>query len=231
MSQLGAAALAAPAPDEQRVAPVDVVYSPPGFDTTDDALLVLAGQFPNTCWRLGDVTAAVDQDTRAITITAMATVPSGLMCAQVMVPFDYTLHLGQLAAGTYTVEVVGRAGIDTTPLVIDEVTRGRDAVLVPVQEVSIERDGSGQAMLYLSGEFPYTFVGCMVFREITVDPTDDGILDVTPYAEFADGDRCVKQNDTKAFRTSVPVDVADGRYLLHVREPTGMTLDRVATLD
>jgi hypothetical protein len=65
----------------------------------------LNGHFPDSCSTLGDVESTVEGDT--ITITVYADSPPGVSCASALVPFQtsFTVDVGELEPGEYTVIV------------------------------------------------------------------------------------------------------------------------------
>jgi hypothetical protein len=82
--------------------------------TTLQVSVVVQGSFPDSCTSLSDVTQTVEGN--AISVTLAGVQPEGMMCAQVLTPFEETIPLdvSGLPAGEYTVDVNG----STTTLVL-----------------------------------------------------------------------------------------------------------------
>lgn len=68
--------------------------------------LLVTGNLPNPCHELRAIAYAADDQNR-IDVEIYSVFESGLMCTQVLEPFDATIPLGAYALGTYSVWVNG----------------------------------------------------------------------------------------------------------------------------
>ncbi|MEA3439414.1 MAG: hypothetical protein U9R58_03950 [Chloroflexota bacterium] len=76
---------------------------------SDGAYAVVSGYYPDACTRVSNVDQEVQVDKMEITICTAS--PPGLMCAQMITPFELEILLetGGLESGEYTVAVNGIA--------------------------------------------------------------------------------------------------------------------------
>jgi hypothetical protein len=229
---VASSSIAAESP-ELVTAPIDRVYTPLGFDDNDDAEIVLHGEFPNTCFKVGPVKAVVDQQTKKITVDAQAYRygGEGTSCPRVATAFLQSVKLGPLPVGTYKVEVLNRDVRSLNLKVVAARTDNPDDYLyAPIEAVSFEKGLGGKQTIVLEGHYPYTFVGCMKIEEVRAQVTPGHVLVVQPIAKMYDDDAdCTDQASTKKFRVEHSVRVADGEYLAHVRVLAGQSINR--TLD
>ncbi len=88
-------------------APVDHLYVPAGFDNNDNVEVVVTGTFPSTCYSRNKVDVAVREDVVEITVTALERTDKAPACAQVLIPFQENVTIGNLQAGEYRLVVNG----------------------------------------------------------------------------------------------------------------------------
>jgi hypothetical protein len=208
--------------------PVEKVFVALGFDDNDDVELVLHGHFPNTCYKVGPISAAFDAATGLVEISAQSyRYPGG--CAQVIVNFTQTVKVGLLPRGTYDLKVNGEPGLATAPLVITQaLTNGPDDFLyAPVREASLDQQSDGTYAVTIKGEYPYMFVGCMILTEVRTYMSPGNTLVVLPIAELIEDERCEAQQFTHSFAATRSIGaLTPGEYLVHVRVVEGVSLNR-----
>ncbi len=88
---------------------VNSAFIPGGFDSSSDVFVVVSGIFSNTCYSWKEARIEKDLNTNTISLTSMAMVSQGI-CMQVLVPFQKEVHVGQLAAGDYTLKFASGDG-------------------------------------------------------------------------------------------------------------------------
>lgn len=232
---LSQAPVALAAGPELVTAPVDKVFVPLGFDDNDNVEVVVHGNFPNTCYKIGPSKASVDVASRTITVDAKAYHYGEALCAQVIVPFTESIPLGIVPPGEYRVIVDNRPTAETNPLVVSIATSSDpdEYLYAPVHNAALADANNGYNVV-VQGEYPFTFVGCMVMKEIRTRMTPGNVLVVLPIAELLpDGPRCDEQARTgKKFNITVPVTEPLGRaeYLIHVRSLGGSSVNRFVDL-
>lgn len=232
----GSLARAETAQPDLVTAPVEKAFVPMGFDGNDNVEVIVHGHFANTCYKVGPAKASVDYATSTVTVDATAYVYAGLMCAQVLVPFTESVSLGTVRPGTYRVVVKDRPTAETTDLVVVEATTDSpdDFLYAPVEEAGLRVRADGQQLVRIEGSYPYTFVGCMVVKELRIIRTPGNVVVVQPIAELlTGGPACDEQHGAKNFVIETPVREAlePGEYLMHVRALSGRSVNRVVALD
>ena len=76
---------------------------------------MVQGSFPDSCTSLGEVAQTVEGNTISVTLAGVQ--PEGMMCAQVLTPFEETIPLdvSGLPAGEYMVDVNGTSATVVLP--------------------------------------------------------------------------------------------------------------------
>jgi hypothetical protein len=218
-------------------APVERVFVPLGFDDNDDIELIVHGNFPNTCYKVGPTTAVADAAAKTVTITAQAYKYPGAYCAQVIVPYIQPVKIGTLKPGEYRVIVADAPDTPTTTLTVAAATTSDadDFLYAPVEQAGLAADADGTMTLTLEGVYPYMFVGCMVMDEVRIDETPGHILVVRPIATTAgdDDEGCRNQAASKKFVVKQAVDfpLTAAEYLLHVRVLAGSSVNRLIEIE
>jgi len=207
--------------------PIDMVYTPLGFDDNDDAEIVLRGKFPDACFKVGPTTAVIDREEETITINAKAYRYSGETCPKVETTFLQSVKMGPLPVGEYTVRVLNRDVSALNLKVVAAQTDDPDDFLyAPVEAVSFNK-GLGKQKIILEGRYPYTFVGCMKLDEVRTQVTPGNVLVVQPIAKmYTDNADCTDQATTKTFRVEHEIHAPEGEYLAHVRVLAGQSINR-----
>ena len=212
-------------------APVDKVFVPFGFDDNDNVELVVHGHFASTCYKTGPATAKVDEAAKVITVDAQAYLYSGV-CAQALIPFTQSIKLGVVKQGDYKVVVPDspQAQPAVLSIVAATTTDADESYYAPVEGVALNATRNG---VRVEGEWPYTFVGCMVMKEIRADVTPGNVVVVRPIAEFTDGPACDSQRLSHHFSVEAPLAarLTSGDYLLHARALNGNALNRFTLVD
>lgn len=231
----GSVSWAEDAQPELVTSPVVRVFVPQGFDGNDNVEVTVHGEFPNTCYKTGPVSASVDYATQTVTVEATAYLYSSLMCAQMIVPFTESVSLGTVRPGTYRVIVKDRPAAETTDLVVGRPTTDSpdDYLYAPVDAASIVTGADGSQSVVITGHYPYTFVGCMVVGSVRVQQTPGNVVVVQPIAKLTDGDACLPQAHTKLFVISTPLTSAlsVGDHLVHVRVLSGRSLNQLVVIE
>ena len=186
------------------------IYVPLGFDSNDHVQFVGEGTFNNSCYRPANVTVAVDNATKQIKVGPVAYKYNGL-CLQVILPFDRTVDVGVLAAGTW--QVVQADGKPVGQIVVNPALTADpdDFTYAPISQAYVHTAANGSEELMLNGMFPNA---CMTLKDVKFNIQDEVIV-VQPIADMASGTcRGPGVPFTKVVQLG---NVKAGRYLLHVR--------------
>ena len=107
VSCLGAALTASAALAETEFLPIDHIYTVKGFDSNDNAEVMIEGHLPDLCYKAPTSKARVIGKKIIINVTGYKDTTPGRICAQMTVPFLETVNVGVLDAGNYDVVVNG----------------------------------------------------------------------------------------------------------------------------
>jgi hypothetical protein len=211
-------------------AEIEKILIPQGFDDNDNVEVVLHGNFPNTCYQVGNTEAKVDSKTRTVTVSATSFKYPGTFCIQSITPFIQTVKLGIIPEGNYQVVYSKNQAVRNSLDVARRKTESPDDYLYATVEnafidVNFE---SGKQALKLQGHFPFFFMGCMVMKEVRVLKNPIDVLVVQPIAEIiTDQAVCDSQPADRSFEyTSGMSEPFQGEGLLHVRTLHGNSLNR-----
>jgi len=204
------------APLTVEVAPQDI-FLPQGFDGNDNAQIVVAGEFPNTCYQSGKLIAEVKGN--RISLRQEARLHTGCWCAPFSVPFTQTVDLGVLPIGNYSVQSAGlTAGVLT-------VSRARssapdDFFYAPVEEAVLDASGA-RPKLSLRGVFPSD---CMRMREIKVIEKNNVVV-VLPITDLREGAICAPR--PVPFEETVVLERRARKTLVHIRALNGQAINKL----
>lgn len=212
-------------------APVTKLFAPAGFDSNDDAEIVIHGHFPSWCYKLGQVTAEVDTVNHRIVVHPMTWFYRDGICHEMLVPYVTSVKLGPLPSGEYSVEVSGLT--DNTTLSIAETTAANpDAhIYAPVDTVEWIKDEQGRQVIRLSGAPLEVEDGCLVLVESRLIQSDDTFV-VLPITTIESDPGVCGELDLDRFSYDVvlPESVKAGEYLVHVRVLAGQSLNRLVNV-
>jgi hypothetical protein len=177
----------------------------------------------------------VDTNTQKVTVSAEAYFYPGAVCIQMMVPFIKSVELpGQLAAGSYKVDVIGSQTVPTTSLSVARSTRpdADDYLYGAVRSVEVKRGFTGDSELVLRGEHPYLLQGCVKFINVRTYMSDSNVLVVQPITQIVPSEECTAESSDHHFEETVKVEgLTTGEYLIHVRALDGNALNQFVEID
>ena len=216
------------------VSPVNKGFVPLGFDDNDNTEIIVHGEFPNTCYKTGPVSAIVDEATKTIVVDARSYRYSGA-CAEMLVPFIQVAKVGVVTKGDYKIEVYDHPEMQVLPLSVKEATTSNpdDFLYAPVETVSLDSTDEGAPALKVEGTFPLLFTGCMILDEVRVSRTPGEVLIVLPIAHISNTQSdCVGLEPGRRFSKTVALpSVARGEYLVHVRVLAGNSVNRLIQIN
>jgi hypothetical protein len=211
-------------------AEIEKIFIPQGFDDNDNVEVVVHGNFPNTCYQVGNVEAKVDAQARTVTVSATSFKYPGKFCIQSITPFIQTVKLGLIPEGNYQVIYSKDEQVRNSLDVTRRKTESPDDYLYATVEnayidVNFE---TGKQALKMQGHFPFFFIGCMVLKDVRVLKSSGDVLVVQPIAEIVTDEAvCDTQTADRSFDyTSGLTEPFQGEGLLHVRTLNGTSLNR-----
>lgn len=218
-------------PQLVRLIPQDT-FIPPGFDDNDSSQIMIAGNFPNTCYRAVPPTYEVDLAKKKILITNNAHLYPGCWCAPVQVPYLHTINLGILPVGQY--EVLEQDNKNTLHAKGSlEVSESKspspdEFEYAPVQDVFMEDPNSTSfdPILVIRGRFESD---CMRLKEVKVLYRTSHLIEVLPISTMDTGRTC---NPAKVpFETKIKLQTQwKGSSLVYVRSLNGQAISKVIEL-
>ena len=206
------------------------VFAPIGFDSNDNAQLILDGTFPNTCYKVGEANVKVDKTHMRIEVRDTALHYKGGVCLYMLVPYFKTVNLGVLSEGKYELVVMAKDGTATRAGSMDvskaTTTEPDDYLYAPVEEATMDQAGT-EPLLTIRGSFTKS---CYRIKEVRVMTftTPNSMIEVLPIAE-EDGSVC--RDEQRSFEEKVVIKNAPtGRTLLHIRSLNGQAVNRVLNM-
>lgn len=209
-------------------APIDSLFLPSGFDSNDNVEVVVAGTFPNSCYRTGRTNVTLDQETREIKIDITAYRYLASSCGEVLTPFLHTIKLGILDVGSYAVHLTRQPNIKgTLNIQIHSSESADEHMYAPVDlaNITIDRE-TGDQMLTLKGELPLTFVGCAVIDQIDQYREPENVLVVLPKIRLTDGEECIGNKHHYSVTTRVENPLIE-KGLIHIRSVNGTSFNGI----
>ena len=205
------------------------MFVPPGFDSNDQAEVVIRGEFRNTCYQVGPSRAHVDADQKRIVIENEAYYYDAFMCMMVLVPYVKAIPIGILGEGTYSVQFAGDSGESRelgSMTIHPSATSGPDDfVYAPVEELRVEPGELGEPhRLTLSGHFTDS---CMEVEDVKVLVRTEDVIEILPTVKFAT-ENCRAEKRPFSRTVFIPVNLR-GERLVHVRVLNGQSINRVVT--
>jgi hypothetical protein len=203
-------------------------FVPKGFDDNDEVVLVVDGYLPSGCYRLTRPEVIVDRAARTVTAVPQARY-FNTPCVEVLVPYDFEVQLGVLAAGSYEVKV-GRGAdplVQRRLTVAEATNAGPDDELYAPVDSAVVREGADPHELYatIDGRLPSS---CMSWDDIKVVDNGDTV-NVLPIVKVDPDQPCdsVETRYKKTFKLPDTIDF--GRHLLHVRSLNGHAINHLFT--
>jgi hypothetical protein len=201
-------------------APVKAVFIPKGFDSNDDAQVIVAGAYPNSCYKVGPTTVSVDKETQTVNVAVNAYYTADSYCLMLYIPFTQAINVGVLPAGKYQV-VVNKTPRELMPVSLATRDQLDDYLYATVSALSrVSRE-----TFQLQGYLPNS---CAAISEIRVIEEPGNVLTVLPIVKFAEG--CSPSDSTSdlAFSESFEVPAGlKGQKLIHVRSLNGSSINQV----
>ena len=200
----------------------NAVYIPDGFDDNDQTLVVIEGSLASTCYQMTSPEIVRDPAAMTVAITAKANVNSG-NCAPTPVPFNQEVDLGALSAGVWKVSVAGIDGVEELHVGRSSTTGPDDYIYAPVERVRAEKEPvTGAWHISLRGKIS---VNCLEWKEARL-LVQSRVLVVLPILEQTSPD-CLPSSVPFEREVTLPADLPEGRYLVHVRALNGRAINTV----
>ncbi|MEE3080182.1 MAG: hypothetical protein VX341_12655 [Bdellovibrionota bacterium] len=191
--------------------PVENVYTPRGFDSNDNAEIVITGYLPNLCYQ--NPTHKIIIDKQKIFIEMRATRINEVACPEVIVPYLKVIDLGVLDRGNYKIEVTAASQHSLNDqITIAKRTRGRiDEFNYPIV-TNLDYDMTANELSIKA----YRPSDCFEFRGFEFISDKKEVITVLPKMKRV-RDFCPKKLTPLNLKTRIPNIVNGLRTLIHVR--------------
>lgn len=213
--------MAAPIKQIESNVPVDHVYAPAGFDSNDNAEVVVSGFLPNLCYKAPKAKVEVKGDKINIGVRALKNIGGLSFCADVIVPYVEVVNIGLLDQGKYKLAVNENSPYERkADMKVNEASSNSidEAIYANVSEI-VQKEGSRK--IILKGFNPSD---CFEFDKIEL--VDNGIDSYSVLPKLKQiRDFCPKKMVAFSYEFSVPENLPAERILLHVRVMDGKSMN------
>jgi len=209
-------------PVETRV-PVEHVFSPKGFDSNDNAEIVISGFLPNLCHKSPRTKVIRSGKIVKVELTSLYYDASNPFCPEVVVPFVEVVKLGLLEKGNYKVVVNGgwasdsRSGLQVTEAPSEAID---DFVYAGVEYVE---KTEGSRVVELKG---YNPTDCYELDEVKYVDNGKDTLSVLPMMKRV-REHCPMKMQPFSYEWEVPKTLSAKKILLHVRRLQGGSVNSI----
>jgi hypothetical protein len=200
-------------------APLKGVFIPKGFDSNDNVEVVVAGAYPNSCYKVGPTRVAVDTELKVVHIEVNAYYSPNTYCLMLYIPFTQVIPVGVLRKGDYQVIVNGQVN-EYLPVAKAKKDQMDDFLYATV--VGVNR--KSKTTFELQGVMPSS---CARLDEIRVIEEPGNVLAVLPILKMEAA--CEPSNEKGAeFLATFQVPAGlKGLKLIHIRSLNGASINQV----
>lgn len=201
--------------------PVENIYSPFGFDSNDNAEVVIEGFLPNLCHKAPSSEVVVKGNLIDIKIKSLKYESDNPFCPEVIVPFIESIDVGVLDKGNYDIMVNGKS-IYQKEGFIGIAEASSDAVDEHVYaNVEYVNKVEGQRVVELKGYNPSS---CFVLDEISIVDNGRDAYSILPKMKQV-SDFCPMKMVPFSYEVEVPQKLKRDKVLLHVRSMDGKSVN------
>lgn len=207
----------------EKLVPVENIYSPNGFDSNDNAEIIIEGYLPNLCHKAPFKKVRVDGNKIHISISAYNYDSSNPFCPEVIVPFLESVDVGVLDKGDYEVIVNGHSMYEkkSNMRVYESSSDAVDENVYANVEF-IEKE-AGSRVVKLKG---YNPSDCFEKDEINVINNKKDVYSILPKMKQV-SDFCPMKMVPFEYELEVPKNLDKDKVLLHVRVMNGKSVNSV----
>ncbi|MGB0454829.1 MAG: hypothetical protein ACPGJV_14060 [Bacteriovoracaceae bacterium] len=207
--------------------PIEAIYVPYGFDSNDNAQIVVSGWLPNLCYKNVMTNVTIDNNKVNVKLTSHYYPAMNSYCTQVIIPFVEVIDLGLMQKGNYQLVVNENSYFQKRSklnIAQAQATVVDDYIYANVEYVDREV-GNGQVTL--RGENPSD---CFTLKEVKFMNNGLNTISILPIVERASG-FCAQVLTPFSYDIQVPTDLNANKILLHVRAMDGRSVNKVYSFD
>jgi len=204
-------------------APVKAIFAPKGFDSNDNSEIVIAGAYPNSCYKVGPTQVTINNETKTVEVEARAYFTNSSYCLMVYIPYTQVISLGILKKGDYSIEVNHKLNA-TLPVSLAGSDRLDDHMYATITSLSRKTVNTFQ----LQGYLPST---CAYLEEVRVIHEEGNVLAVLPIIKMTKDCEAADGVNELDFSVDFTIDpTIHGQKLIHVRSLNGASVNQVVEL-
>ncbi|MAF76522.1 MAG: hypothetical protein CME63_03740 [Halobacteriovoraceae bacterium] len=203
--------------------PVSGVFSPRGYDTSDNSEVVISGYLPNSCHQNPNVKVEIDNKKIKLVMTSFFYGEGNPYCTEAIMPFVKTIPLGNLDKGDYEVVVNEGSPSETHgefTVAAERDDRRRDQIFANVEYIEKAPD---EGVIRLKGHNPSD---CFVLDEVRVLNNGENTLTVFPLMKKV-GDLCTMKMTPFTYEIEIPDFDYTEQNLIHVRSMYGDSVNTI----
>ncbi|MCP4914706.1 MAG: hypothetical protein GY909_16435 [Oligoflexia bacterium] len=203
--------------------PIEQIYSPHGFDSNDNAEVVIEGYLPNLCHKSPKSEVVVKDNVIDIKLKSLKYASDNPYCPEMIVPFIEAIDVGVLDKGIYDIRVNGKS-IYQKDGILKVAEASSDAVddfVYANVEYVAKKEGS--RVVELKG---YNPSDCFVLDEIEIVDNGKDVYSILPKMKQI-YDICPMKMVPFSFEVEVPAKLKSEKVLLHVRSMDGKSVNSV----
>jgi hypothetical protein len=205
-------------------------FAPTGFDSNDNAQLVIDGNYINTCFKVGPVLTKVDSENKKIYLRNQAYYYPDCWCLYVLVPYTQVVNLGILKPGIYDIiasdENANFNSIGSLNVAKNQTSNPDNFFYAAVEEAQfLKTETPGYPIIILRGTLPSE---CMEIREIRVVRNSPNVIELLPIMTVRESG-CDSTKSTSFQKTISLENLSEGKYLIHVRSLNGQSINKVVS--
>lgn len=215
----------------------DHVFVPSGFDDNDHSQVVLSGQLPNSCYKVGKASARVDRLNKKIYISNRTYKYEGCYCMPVTASYSQVVDLGVIPSGSYPIVNLDAKNTEQAGGTITIAKAKKSApdenTYAAIDQAFYEEKTPGKPTLRLTGSLPSD---CMKLKEVEVVAHTPQVIEVLPKVEEV-GDTSKCKNQKVSLKDSSHNDIIvelntpwKGETLIHVRSFNGQSINKVVEI-
>jgi hypothetical protein len=213
--------MAAPIKQIESNVPVEHVYAPAGFDSNDNAEIVVSGFLPNLCYKAPKSHVEIKGDKINVGIKALKNLGGLSFCADVIVPYIEIVNIGLLDQGKYKLAINENSQYEKkVEMKVAEASSNSidDAIYANVSEIE---KVEGSRKVILKG---YNPSDCFELDKVEIVDNGVDVYSVLPKLKQV-RDFCPKKMVEFSYDFQVPEKLEADRVLLHVRVMDGKSMN------
>lgn len=208
-----------PAHDDVSIVEVSArrVFTPMGFGENNVAQIGVAGEFPNGCYRLKDITWKHDGDNVSIQVWAYRYFGP---CLQKITPWFILKDLELLEAKPHKIfnSLASDEPLAEIPISKSGARKLSDEKpYAPVDSFVVQYDDENNPFLMISGYFSNSCTNLKAMKDNVVKLTNPSVIEVLPEIETAQNDDCHDGRFPFHKRMALPRGLPAGEYMIYVR--------------